>query len=177
MTEWGRQRGFSLQTLPVEGLTAPLHVLKKFNARLAVCLNAAGAQIVQVCTDPPPRADGRPGAGEVTWNLLARRITPPRVPAGVRPAHDRHSFLDLFSLSSFPAAGGTERFVLYAADSDAAQTFPDHAVRSMVPGDIGALVYGEALVLDFSSRPFDDLEFDRMIALADQLARKLAEPG
>lgn len=177
MTEWGKQRGFELKTLEVSQLGPPLETLKKFGARPVTCLETAGTQIVQVVSDPPPRPDGRPGAGEVVWNLLVRRIEPPRIPAGLRPAYDRHSFLDLFSLSSFPAAGGTDRFVVYAADSEAAQTFPHESLRAMVPSDVGLLVYGDAVVLDFSVRPFDDLEFNRLTALADQLARKLKEPG
>ena len=47
----------------------------------------------------------------------------------------------------------------------------------MVPPDVGVLVQGDVLVLDFSARPFDDLEFNRMSALADQLAQKLTKPG
>jgi len=105
-----------------------------------------------------------------------RRIEPTLRPAGLRPTHDRYSFLDLFSLSSF-TGGGMDRFVLFASDSEAARDFPTHAVQSLTPADVGVLVQDGTLILDFSSRPFDDLEFNRMNALADQLAQKLTKPG
>src|SRR5258706_11691298 len=80
MSEWGKQRGFTLKTLDVARLGPPLEALRKFGAQPATCLEAVSTQIVQVTTDPPPRPDGRPGAGDVTWNLLVRRIEPPRIP-------------------------------------------------------------------------------------------------
>ena len=36
---------------------------------------------------------------------------------------------------------------------------------------IGLLLHGEYLLLDFSERPFDPIEFGRMLAVADQLVR------
>jgi hypothetical protein len=178
MTEWGKQRGYRLEiAADVSRLGSPLDVLKQYSAQPAICLDDGRTRLVAVVADPPSRPDGRPGAGQVTWRLLVRRIEPPLRPVGLRPAHDRHSFLDLFSLSSFPGAGGTDRFILYADDSEAAAEFPARAIRSMSPQDVGVLVYKDALVIDFSSRPFDDLEFNRMTALADQLAQKIKEPG
>ena len=177
MSEWGRQRGFRLEiAADVRTFGAPLNVLGGYNPQPAVCLDDGRTRILAVVADPPARPDGLPGTGQVTWRLLLRRIEPTLRPAGLRPTGARHSFLDLFSLSSF-AAGGTERFMLFAADSEAAREFPTHAVQSLTPGDVGVLVQDGAMVLDFSSRPFDDLEFNRMNALADQLSQKLTKPG
>jgi hypothetical protein len=177
MTEWGRQRGFRLDAkADVKSLGPPLDVLAAYSPQPGICLDDGRTRILAVVADPPAGRDGRPTTGEVTWRLLIRRIEPTLRPAGLRPTHDRHSFLDLMSLSSFPAAG-TDRFVLYAGDSEGAAEFPAHAVRSLTPQDVGVLVLNDALVLDFSSRPFDDLEFNRMNAIADQLAQKLTKPG
>jgi hypothetical protein len=178
MTDWGKQRGFKLDVAAnVADFGPPLDILRQYGAQAAIALDDGRTRIVELAADPPPLPDGRPSAGQVTWRLLLRRIEPAHRAAGVRPAHDRHSFLDLFSLSSFPNLGGTERFVLFAVDTEAAEEFPAHAIRSMVPRDVGVLVLGESLILDFSSRPFDDLEFNRMTTISDQLARKIAEPG
>ena len=177
MSEWGRQHGFRLElAADVRTFGRPLNVLGAYSPQPAVCLDDGRTRIVAVVADPPARPDGLPGTGQVTWRLLLRRIEPTLRPAGIRPAGARHSFLDLYSLSSF-TTGGMERFVLFAADTEAAREFPTHAVRSLTPPDVGVLVQDGALVLDFSSRPFDDLEFNRMNALADQLAQKLTKPG
>ncbi|HEY8750076.1 MAG TPA: hypothetical protein VIM11_18980 [Tepidisphaeraceae bacterium] len=178
MTDWGRQRGFELQTsADVSRLGPPLDLLKQYAAQPAICLDDGRTRLVEVAADPPARSDGRPGTGQITWRLVIRRIEPSLRTAGLRPVHDRHSFLDLFSLSSFPTIGGTERFILFAGNSEAAREFPAHAFRSMTPQDVGVFIYKDALVLDFSSRPFDDLEFNRMTGLADQLAKIIKEPG
>jgi hypothetical protein len=198
MTEWGRQRGFQLEmSANVGTFGPPLNVLKQYSPQPAICLDDGRTRIVAVLADPPasvgprqgedasqPQAEvlehesdrSRRGTGQVTWRLLLRRIEPTLRTAGLRPTHDRHSFLDLFSLSSF-TGGGSDRFVLFASDSEAAREFPTHVLASLTPADVGVLVQDDALVLDFSSRPFDDLEFDRMSALADQLAKKLMKPG
>jgi len=49
-------------------------------------------------------------------------------------------------------------------------------LRSLLPPDVGLLLHGRHLVLDFSDRPFDAIEFGRMLALADQLAARLPVP-
>ena len=197
MLEWGRERGFGLDMwADVGALGPPLEVLKNYSPQPAVCLDDGRTRIMAVMADRPASVGwgqgesessseagvseyargSRSGTGQVTWRLLLRRIEPALRPAGLRPAHDRHSFLDLFSLSSF-SGGGTDRFVLYASDLEAARDFPTQAVGSLTPADVGVLVQDGFLVLDFSSRPFDDLEFGRMNALADQLAAKLTKPG
>jgi len=198
MTEWGRQRGFRLDMAADVGTFGPpLNVLERYSPQPAICLDDGRTRILAVLADPPARVErregddpsqpqaevldyqsnrSRAGTGQVTWRLLLRRIEPTLRTAGLRPTHDRHSFLDLFSLSSF-TAGGSDRFVLFASDSEAAREFPTHVLASLTPADVGVLVQDGALVLDFSSRPFDDLEFNRMNALADQLAQKLTKPG
>ncbi len=200
MSEWGRQRGFKLDvSADVASMGPPLNVLRGYFPKPAVCLDDGRTRMIAVIADPPlptgrtqgerESTDRPPDAqvveyqtpraavtGQLTWRLLLRRIEPTLRPAGLRPTNAKHSFLDLFSLSSF-TGGGTDRFVLFASDTEAAREFPTHAVRSLTPPDVGILVQDGVLVLDFSSRPFDDLEFSRMNALADQLAQKLTKPG
>jgi hypothetical protein len=45
--------------------------------------------------------------------------------------------------------------------------------RALLPPDIGMLLHGQYMVLDFSSRPFDGIELGRMVALAEQLEQHI----
>jgi len=50
-------------------------------------------------------------------------------------------------------------------------------MRTLFPADLGFLVYNRSMLIDFSSRHFDTIEFDRMIALSEQLLQHLPEPS
>jgi hypothetical protein len=108
------------------------------------------------------------------WNVLVRQIGSRWRPTGLRPAQAASSVLDLFSLSSFPTMG-TERFVAYGTDSAAARAVTKSMLRSLLPADVGLLLHGQYLVVDFSSRPFDAIELSRVAALSDQLASHLPQ--
>ncbi|HEX8524664.1 MAG TPA: hypothetical protein VF669_20575 [Tepidisphaeraceae bacterium] len=109
------------------------------------------------------------------WHVLLRAIEQEWDPSGLRPAHGTRSLLDLYSLSSFPALGNVERFVVYGTESRSARKLSKSALRGLLPADIGLLLHGKWLILDFSARPFDPIEFDRMTAVAEQLVGHL--PG
>ena len=49
-------------------------------------------------------------------------------------------------------------------------------LRSLLPADVGLLLIGRQLLLDFSDRPFDSIEFGRMMSLTDQLVKHLPAP-
>ena len=68
---------------------------------------------------------------------------------------------------------GTEWFVAYGTDSAAARVVTKSMLRSLLPPDIGLLLHGRHMVVDFSARPFDAIELSRVAALADQLATHL----
>ncbi|HEY8666645.1 MAG TPA: hypothetical protein VIL86_08280, partial [Tepidisphaeraceae bacterium] len=95
---------------------------------------------------------------------------------GMRPAQHSTSLLDHFSLSSFPTLLAPERFVIYAADSAPARMLANSGLRTLLPPDVGLLLIGNILLLDFSTRPFDTIEFGRLIALANQLVSHLPAP-
>ncbi|HEX8911338.1 MAG TPA: hypothetical protein VF796_03185, partial [Humisphaera sp.] len=56
-----------------------------------------------------------------------------------------------------------------------ATTLATSSVRGLLPPDVGLLLVGRHLVLEFSDRPFDAIEFNRMIAVAGQVVAHL--PG
>lgn len=113
--------------------------------------------------DPRPRE----------MNLLVRRLPLAWPVTGLRPAHLQASLLDHFPLTSYPDLTGRERFTLFGAEEAAARALGRSSIDALLPADVGLLLHGTSLVLDFSARHFDPLELSRQIALADQLIANL----
>lgn len=107
------------------------------------------------------------------WNVLVRETATPWPLTALRPVAQQPSICDLFAMESFPALGAGERFLVCGQDKPSARILARSSIRGLLPRDIGLLLHGRELVLDFSSRPFDEIEFGRMMALADQLAANL----
>ena len=61
-------------------------------------------------------------------------------------------------------------------DPAAARRLYRSHLRALLPPDVGLLLHGEHLVLDFSARHFDALELSRMLALADQIVAHVPAP-
>jgi hypothetical protein len=110
---------------------------------------------------------------KATWNLLFRKMPGEWIPSGLRPARQPTSLLDELKLSTYPAYSSAERFHLVSADSAAARKLSKSLTRALIPADVGLLLWGNWLVLDFTQRPFDPVEFGRMLALAEQVAGML----
>ena len=175
LADWAREGSFRF--CPTTTLPPPLDVIVSRRPVVRMCVGNDAALLAQIeATEPPPSSQIPTGPQIAIWNLLVRHMPWTWRPTGMRPAGAQRSLLDLFSLSSFPSLGSTERFVVYGTDSAAARELSQSMTRSLLPPDIGLLLYGNELVLDFSGRPFDPIEFNRMLALADQLAQKLPPP-
>ena len=188
-SDWARDHGYRFAragpaTSPAE-LPEPLNHLRPAAATVRLSLSKGPTRLLQIEAEPPAAAAApaflTPGSStshppRLLWNLLIRDLPgaaadrPGWPPTGLRPANAAASVLDLFSLSGFPTLGATDRFVAYGTDSAAARAVSKSMLRSLLPRDIGLLLHGHQLVLDFSDRPFDAIEFGRMLALADQLA-------
>ncbi len=187
IAEWGRETGFRFRrdrATPPD----PLGALKDRNPVVRICLSNGRITIVQFEADPPanPAPPIVPGSSaplpsiapvslprRPIWNLMMRRIESSWSPTGLRPAAAQSSLLDLYSLSSFPLMGAQERFVLFSADSAAARALSASPARALLPPDIGLLLTENFLILDFSSRPFDTIEFSRMLAVIEQVSARL----
>lgn len=172
LIEWGKQAGLKLVSPDPSHLIGSLRLLRENGAAVEICLENPRTRLLKLHMDEAPAGRSHLPAN---WNILLRGLEQDWKPAGLRPSSAVASVLDFFSLSSFPTAGGTERFLLFAIDSDAAAAFPVSAAQALLPQDVGLLMHGREMILDFSQRPFDDLEFDRLIALAEQLAAKLIQ--
>src|SRR5205807_968818 len=90
-------------------------------------------------------------------------------PTAIRPTSASSSVIDLFSLAPFPLLPISERYALLGTDAAQARRIASADIAGLLPPNVGLLLHGPDLVLDFSPRPFDRLEFTRMLALADQM--------
>ena len=107
--------------------------------------------------------------------MLIRQVESNWPPTALRPTSsaDEQTLLDNFALASFPSMIASERFVIFGADSAAARSLSKSSLPALLPPDVGLLLHGRRIVLDFSRRHFDTIEFDRMLALADHLTAHL----
>jgi hypothetical protein len=158
--DWAKEHGFRLRFAPDTVLPPALQSLSSLNAQVEVSLVGESLQLIRVATSHK-------------WNILIRETDAAKAPAGLRPLGRSLSFLDLFSLTDFPTLMTSERFVVTAADSKAAREMANSPARGLLPADIGLLVHGRFMTLDFSSRPFDTIEFERMLAVMEQLVAHL----
>jgi hypothetical protein len=177
LADWGREHGLRPRGAEASELPAALSELLRLEPLIRVCLAGQGMTLLQVQTSPVSPPGGMPTlSGPATWNLLVCRISTDWVPTGLRPSSAHASILDLFSLSSFPMMGSIARFTLFGTDSVAAEALSKSMARSLLPPDIGLLLLGHEMVLDFSDRPFDEIEFNRMLSLANPIVHKLPNP-
>jgi hypothetical protein len=186
LSDWAKDSGFHFNRAGPDAAPAPFNALRDAAPTVRLSLSRGTTTLAQLEVPAPPgSAAGGAGAGaavpnqrqRILWNLLIREIPAEWRPTGLRPAGAAASALDLFSLASFPTLGGTERFVAFGTDSADARVVSKSMLRSLLPADIGLLLHGPRLILDFSDRPFDTIEFGRMLALCDQLVTRLPPPA
>ena len=175
-SEWARDAGLDIRPRDRDRLPPPLDAIGDQRPIVRLRAGNDAVLLLQIQT-AAPRRDATVTSEAVIWNLLVHRLQTAWQPTGMRPASASRSILDLFSLSSFPLLGTTERFVVFGTDSGAARVLSQSMARSLLPPDIGLLLHGRQMVLDFSGRPFDTIELNRMLALAQQLAQKLPAPA
>jgi hypothetical protein len=94
-------------------------------------------------------------------------------PCGLRPATGSSSLIDRFALSSFPSLALDRRFMVFGSEPRCAGAMVASGVLSRLPAEIGLLLHHRYLILDFSSRHFDEIEFARVVELAGELTELL----
>jgi hypothetical protein len=172
LSDWARDHGFRFSRTGPDKPPPPFNLLQNTAPLVRLSLAKGPTKLVQLETPAAGSQQGKP----VAWNLLIRDVPADWPPTGLRPANANASALDLFSLSSFPTLGGTDRFIAFGTDSTASRVVARSMLRSLLPPDVGLLLVAGHLVLDFSARPFDSIELGRMRALADQIASHLPAP-
>lgn len=106
-------------------------------------------------------------------NLLLRQLPMNWPPTALRPAQKESVLIDPFNLRHFPALSTPNRFGVYATTAAGARALATSPIVGLLPPDLGLLLEGGVLLLDFSARTFDPIELDRLTALVDQLVRHL----
>jgi hypothetical protein len=168
MSEWAHDHGFSLRhgrraaALPA--------VLDRLHGRALLTLRSPRALFCKVQVPAPPDATAGTVPEGATWHLLIRKISADWPPAALRAVAASPGFADRYGLRPFHSSGGEDRFVVLAADAVAARHLWRSGAPAALPPDLALLLWHDRLVIDFSARHFDPIEFDRMLALAEQLA-------
>jgi hypothetical protein len=174
LNAWAARREAQiLRRPPPDTPVTNLEVLGSFHPHPRVIIQNRRWTLADLTTDPPVEAKGN----IPRWHVLAinQESGPLWAPTGLRPVVHDVSVVDLPALSSYPSLVEGERFMLFGADSAAAQALADSPAQRLLPADIGLLLQGRSMVLDFSTRPFEPAEFDRMIALAEQLTQYFSQ--
>lgn len=183
LSDWGRARGFRYHPIGEEHPPPEPFARLAPNARPSarLWLGSRNAELLELAqasanTTAPAEVVGPTGVAVAplpTWHVLVRQVESNWPPTALRPQAKESTLLDLFALASFPSMIASERFVIFGADSAAARTLSKSSIPALLPPDVGLLLHGRRMVLDFSDRPFDTIEFDRMIALANHLVGHL----
>src|SRR5688572_937317 len=146
LSDWAKGKQFRIGN-PERMSARAAPVLIDLNARLRTRMWLEGEETVLLAlegeAEPAPAAPVVPtvasDVGAPRWHVLVRElpIDAHWKTTGLRPAHARGSFLDLYSLSSYPAMGNVERFVVFGTDTHSARTLSKSHGRGLLPGDIG----------------------------------------
>lgn len=165
LSEWAETRDFKIRgrgkaTVPtIVGSRLPL-------ARAQATVEGKRTTIVRVETSDE--------AGEVFgMNLLVQQIEGSWPTTALRPMGAPRSVVDAFALSSFPTLAPPERFAVYGTESTAARRLARSMIRGLLPADVGFVLEGKTMMLEFSGRPMDAIEAERMLRLALQLVGRL----
>jgi hypothetical protein len=171
LSDWAAENGFKLHG--ERNAVAPdvLRTLTTPPPRVLVSLHDPDTIAVQVETlnNPNPEKRNEPAR----WNLLVRKLQTPWPTTCLRPPSLPSSISDFYPAHTFVVMTQNERFTLYSVSSAAAKGLNRSSARALLPPDVSVVLTGENLIIDFSRRPFDALEIQRMDSLAEQLVAHL----
>ncbi|HEX8325351.1 MAG TPA: hypothetical protein VF595_15725 [Tepidisphaeraceae bacterium] len=103
------------------------------------------------------------------WHALVRTVEHYSTPIALRPVAAASSLVDLMHLTLFPKLSSQTRFAVYGLRATDARDLAGSAARALLPHDIGLIRNADAVILDFTARPFDPVEFSRVCAIAEQI--------
>jgi hypothetical protein len=171
LREWAVHHGAQVIARPWQDKSlSGLEMLESVHPRGRNAIEGPNWSLAELSTDPPHTAKGKTPC----WRLLAWQTQAHWPPTGLRPALHAVSVLDLFDLSSFPSLAGEEGFMVFGSDPAAAKTLAASRAQNQLPSDVGLLMHGRTLILDFSNREFSRIELERMLALVERLAGHLS---
>lgn len=175
LEEWARRNRFTVRSGSRTELPPPFEPIRSLNPQPTIGLTGQRTRFIETFIDlPQPQVQGR---GVPRWNLLVREIESSWPTTALRPAEASESVVDLYRLEAFPTLGSAHRYLVFGADGAAARALSKSSSANLLPADIGLVLHGNHLMLDFTARPFDPIELGRMLALADQLIAHLPLAG
>lgn len=167
LRDWAGSAGMKLNRPPAASVPLPLASLTLPPPSALISL--AGQRTVLLQMDTPAQAGGSPQR----WNVLVREMEAVWPVTALRPSTHERSLVDLFALTPFPSLLSSERFTVHGVESLAARAMTASKLMALLPKDLGLVLHGRRLIMDFSTRPFDEIELSRVVALADQLVQNL----
>jgi hypothetical protein len=105
------------------------------------------------------------------WHILVQTLDKYSTPIALRPVNAEASLIDLMKLQLFPKLSSSVRFAVFGLRAIETRELANGPARALIPPDIGLIRNADQLILDFTARPFDTVEFSRMLAVADQLKK------
>jgi hypothetical protein len=175
LTEFAEAHRFKLHGGERAVRPEALSVFGDVSWRVLVSMNDHDTAVVQVETTRGPAAADE--SAPVRWNILVRKLEITWPLTGLRPTAHARSVLDFLPLANLYQAAPGERFSLYGAERAAARTLGKSSAGGLLPHDVGLVLNGHYLMLDFSTRPYDPLTIQRIDALAEQVVAHLPPPG
>jgi hypothetical protein len=171
LSRWADENRMTLRGAASASVPPPLANAGNPPPTANVALTSDGLTFVEMHTLKAQRTD----TSQFTrWHLAVRRLESNWPPTALRPRANPSSVTDLFpAMTSFPSMLPPERFVLFGVDSAAARRVARSSLPALLPPDIGLLLHGSTLILDFTSRPIDPMELSRLCALIEQLRAHL----
>jgi hypothetical protein len=169
--DWANRNAFKLHRARRAQVPEPLASLTIPPPRALVAMTGKRTQLLQM--DTPAAAASQSTATPQRWNVLVRELEVEWPATALRPGTHERSLVDLFSLASFPALLSSDRLTIHGADSAAARAVVGSMLMALLPQDLGLILHGRRLILDFSTRPFDGIELSRIVSLTEQLADRL----
>jgi hypothetical protein len=173
MSEWAGDRGFSLRR--GHRAAALPAVLGRLHGQALLTLRSPRTLFCKVQVPNPPDAASDAGAAPegTICHLLVHKISADWQPAALRAVNAPAGLVDRYGLRPFHSFAAEDRFVVLASDALAAKHLWRSGAPAALPTDLALLLWHDRLVIDFSARHFDPIEFDRMLALAQQIARAI----
>lgn len=167
MQDWAAEGRFRVHTAPKAELPPALQSLSPQGAFVEMTFTRGPVALLQLTTT------SQPGSKQSRWHVLIRQLDRAWTPAGLRPVGRDNAFIDLFALNGFPALLPPERFVVFATDARSARQIAHSPAIGLLPPDVGLMVHGPFVTIDFSQRPFDTIEFERMLVVMEQIVSHL----
>jgi hypothetical protein len=163
LRDWAAEERFTMRVAPRAELPPALESLASLSPRVEIALTRGPIEVLKLVTI------SQPNSRESRWHVLIRQLDRAWSPAGLRPVGRGESFIDLFAMNGFPSLLTPDRFVAYGVDARAAKQIAHSPARGLLPPDVGLMVHGPYVTLDFSPRPFDTIEFERMLVVMEQI--------